>query len=309
MSLSEFSISEYNKFYQMESDYPFFNPDSINCEYDNPKINPIKQDHDIEIEFNDINKVMNLEPLLDENEYLSNNELYFIKSEIKKEDDNSFLSKKRNINSIIEEKQEFEKEFKSNLEQTKKETKESTNCISPKFKKKLFESKSKIYRNDYYIKKFKVECFSNYLTDKLNKLLKVCSFPKHLNLSKIYMPNNKAFTSIANLKINQTFLPKKIKDIFSLGNGKGKNQIKNASIFSKIFNSEQYAKNFQAYEELINWLDMTMENSIKEYYNSEEFKNFERDEEIIKYDEAFKKEKKFSLLNDFGFLKLIKNQY
>ena len=40
-----------------------------------------------------------------------------------------------------------------------------------------------------------------------------------------------------------------------------------------------------------------------------EFEEFRANEEIIEYDGAFYKEKKFSLLQDYGFLRLIKGHY
>ena len=53
---------------------------------------------------------------------------------------------------------------------------------------------------------------------------------------------------------------------------------------------------------------MTAEEIVIEFYNSDEFKKFKTNKEIIEMDKAFFQEKKFSLLEDFGFLKLIKGQ-
>ena len=54
---------------------------------------------------------------------------------------------------------------------------------------------------------------------------------------------------------------------------------------------------------------MTMEEVIIDYYNSDEFENFITNEKIIEFDIEFYKEKKFSILKDFGFLRLIKGKY
>ena len=123
------------------------------------------------------------------------------------------------------------------------------------------------------------------------------------------MPNNKAFTSNSNLKKNKAFLPIPIKDIFSMQNKEGQNQEKNALNFSRIFKLRNKAGNLQAYDNLVEYLNKTMEEAIKDYYTSDEFKNFIANEEIIEYDNAFYKEKKFSILQDYGFLRLIKGQY
>ena len=56
-------------------------------------------------------------------------------------------------------------------------------------------------------------------------------------------------------------------------------------------------------------LNKTVEEVIIDYYNSDEFEEFRANEEIIEYDGAFYKEKKFSLLQDYGFLRLIKGHY
>ena len=173
----------------------------------------------------------------------------------------------------------------------------------------MFVSNQKIYRNDYLIKKFKVSCFSDYSKDELNHLLKECKFAKDLKINKIYGPNNKVFTSIDNLKKNKEFLPLKISNIFSMQNGNGQYQIKNEENFNTILNSKNQAGNIEAYEELVNFLNLTVEEVINKYYASQEFENFKSKSEIIAADNTFFKEKKFSLLQNRGFIKLIKGDY
>ena len=232
----------------------------------------------------------------------------------KEKKDSSFLRHKRNINdSILEENQPIKQKVqiisepvKKDLKETKPSTGEPSNN---KIKKISFTANQKLYRNDYFIKKIKVSCFSDYATDELNQLLKNCAFPKELKINKIYMPNNKAFTSIANLKKNKEFLPLKLFNIFSMQNGNGQNQIKNGDNFITIFNSKNQAGNIEAYEELIKFLNLTAEEVINKYYASQEFENFKSKSEIIAYDDAFFKEKKFSLLEDGGFIRLIKGNY
>ena len=59
-------------------------------------------------------------------------------------------------------------------------------------------------------------------------------------------------------------------------------------------------------EKLKNYLNMTMEEYIKKYYDTNEFKKFCKEEKIKYYEEEFIKEKKFPMLKDYGFLKLIR---
>lgn len=319
-NLFNFSISDYVNENKMNifNNSPFSDTDWFlyNKEDSNVILEPY-EDPNQGIAFKDVNNIMNPEFISDMIEKEEEQDIYFLKEEEK--NDSTFLGKKRNNDSNLKENQEI----KENIDQ--KETKPSTGELSQskKIKKILFNSdqnkdskqkeysnsKNKIYRNDYYIKKFKVECFSNYAKDKLNDLLTACDFPKELNLKKIYMPNNKAFTSIANLKENKKFLDKEIKVIFSMEKGNGQNQKKNAENFATIFNSRNEAGNIQAYENLINFLNKTVEDVIRDFYHSDEFEKFKLDEEIQKYDDAFYQEKKFRILQDFGFLTLIKGDY
>ena len=92
-------------------------------------------------------------------------------------------------------------------------------------------------------------------------------------------------------------------------NGEGQYQEKNALNFRRISNSRNESRNIEAYENLEDYLNMTVENAIIDYYNSEEFEKFKANEEIIEYDKAFYQEKKFSIFEDFGFLRLIKGHY
>ena len=264
-----FSLQEYNKernedFLLNSSESDIDNIDPIN-EEDN-SLNQI-------LHFNAINQVSNpyaYEQQIEER-FQKN---FFLKQD---EKDSSLLSHKRINEPIFEEDKDqeiFAEKIKLIPEPIKieqKDTKESTGAPNKikKIIKKQFEVNQKVYRNDYFIKKLKVNCFSNFATDKLNSLLKSCNFPKTLNLTKIYMPNNKAFTSIANLKKNKA----------------------------------------QAYDNLVEYLNKTVEEVIIDYYNSDEFEEFRANEEIIEYDGAFYKEKKFSLLQDYGFLRLIKGHY
>ena len=261
--------------------------------------------------FPEINNIMNPEP--NPNLYEKEEEkIYFLND--KEQKDSYFLGHKRNNNdSILEENQPLKQNVQIISEPVKKdlkETKPSTGELSNnKIKKITFTADQKLYRNDYFIKKIKVSCFSDYATDELNQLLKNCAFPKELKINKIYMPNNKAFTSIANLKKNKEFLPLKLFNIFSMQNGNGQNQIKNGDNFITIFNSKNQAGNIEAYEELIKFLNLTAEEVINKYYDSQEFESFKSKSEIIAYDDAFFKEKKFSLLEDGGFIRLIKGNY
>ena len=279
----------------------FINSSSLYSDQIDEEFPPIRDENfpNQDPNFESISKIMN--------PHFSNQEEEDLDEE--KEKNLMFLGQKRNHDTNPEEEQEVKEKIQNVSEQ--KETKPSTGKDPKikKIKKNIFSISQKNYRNDYYIKKMKVEIFSNYATQKLNDLFTNCGFPKHLNIRKIYMLNNAVFTSEASLKKNEEFLDKKIQDTFSMENGKGRYQIKNRINFNTIFNSRNEARNKQAYERLINFLNMTVEDVIREFYCSEEFLVFKENQEIIEYDEAFYKEKKFSLLKGFGLIDLITGNY
>ena len=191
-------------------------------------------------------------------------------------------------------------EEKNEIKLIKKATQEKTNVVlSVNKKRKLLNQK--IHRIDYLIKKFKTKCFSKYALNKLIKKIKNCQFQSNLKDAKVYLPDHAVFTSETNYRKNQVFLTMTLREIFSLGNKQ-----KNVDLFNMISNSTNY-QNQEAYDELINYLDKTGEEIIKEFYGSPEFETFK--EENKEGDEAFKQEKKFSFMEKDGFLKLIKNNY
>ena len=237
------------------------------------------------------------------------------------EEDEEELDKKRYYNLQKDEKEDAQKQIdeliksqnarlneekpklteeKNEIKLIKKATQEKTNVVlSVNKKRKLLNQK--IHRIDYLIKKFKTKCFSKYALNKLIKKIKNCQFQSNLKDAKVYLPDHAVFTSETNYRKNQVFLTMTLREIFSLGNKQ-----KNVELFNRISNSTNY-QDQEAYDELINYLDKTGEEIIKEFYGSPEFETFK--EENKEGDEAFKQEKKFSFMEKDGFLKLIKNNY
>lgn len=179
------------------------------------------------------------------------------------------------------------------------------------------------FRVDYLIKAFKVSVFQN-LTKELNDLLAICNLPYDLKKYQIHKPNNKYFTSNAKIKDNLKFLEMFIKDIYSndiysnaINNEKHKVnhlQIKNEEFFDKLMkyielNNNNISDNLK---KINKYLNMTMEEYIDFYYETDSFKNFCKDDKIKFYEEEFFNEKKFSFLEKNkekinGFCKLIRN--
>ena len=165
-----------------------------------------------------------------------------------------------------------------------------------------------MYRKDAYYKHFKA-IFAKYIKNKANKLKNNC-FPAYdkNNFSAL----SYKYTGNPKEKDNFKFLSFKMKDLLVFGkNEKQKNrQYNNELIINFIENNESKAKDKIMYEELIIFLNDTVENElIKFYKNKEELKNINKDSKCLLYDQYFKKETGISLLENNGFIELLKKYY
>ena len=223
----------------------------------------------------------------------------------------SFISKKRKNSQKKKEKKE-----KKYIPKNEKQIKISINANKEKDDKTETLEKTQPpkyqYRLDYYKKAFKVNCFKH-LTKFLNYLISKCNFPMKFKNKKIFKPNNESFTANAKEEDNYLFLFMSIKDIFCYIKDDKKTKGISLQKSNKIYidmllkymegKDKNYSKNF---ENLKKYLNMTMEDYMKIYYDTEEFQKFCDDEKIKFYEEEFIKEKKFPILQKYGFLKLIK---
>ena len=240
-------------------------------------------------------------PMSEEDEEELDKKRYYNLQKDEKEDDQKQIDELiKSQNARLNAEKPKLTEEKNEIKLIKKATQEKTNVVlSVNKKRKLLNQK--IHRIDYLIKKFKTKCFSKYALNKLIKKIKNCQFQSNLKDAKVYLPDHAVFTSETNYRKNQVFLTMTLREIFSLGNKQ-----KNVDLFNMISNSTNY-QDQEAYDELINYLNKTGEEIIKEFYGSPEFETFK--EENKEGDEAFKQEKKFSFMEKDGFLKLIKNNY
>ena len=198
----------------------------------------------------------------------------------------------------------YEEKYEKPKEEECKAEKKENKVLSVNKKKRMnfiLEGKKKKCRNDYLIKKIKKYSFSIKAKKHLEELIDKCEFQDELKNAKIYLPDHAVFTSETNYRKNQVFLTMTLREIFSLGNKQ-----KNVDLFNMILNSTNY-QNQLAYDELINYLNKTGEEIIMEFYDSQEFEKFK--EENKEDGEAFRQEKKFSFMENYGFVKLIKNNY
>lgn len=207
----------------------------------------------------------------------------------------------QNIPNFFENK-ELQKDIKNNI-QYNEFTINSNLTLDKK------NSNSALYRQDYYVKQFKVQ-YSIWLRNFLNQKLKLLieetkNCRKHL---KFYPLNSLKFTANPKYEDNKYFLSLKIKEILIVGINsiKSSNQKKNKENIDIIENII-YKQNKNANHDLLDFLNSSMEDSIKTFYKSEQFQKFKNNQQTQLNDSKFEQEKNFSLLKDNGFIYLIKN--
>ena len=162
-----------------------------------------------------------------------------------------------------------------------------------------------LYRKDAYYKHFKANLMK-YIKDKLNILKNKC-FPFY-SRNNFSSPNYK-YTGNPKEKDNFNFLSFTIKDIMIFGKDKAKfnRQYNNELIINFIEENENRAKNKNTYKELAQLLNETFEDAIIQFYDDEnEFNNIKNNSRFIYLDKFYKRETGISLLEKYGFLKVLK---
>ena len=263
-----------------------------------------------------------------------NDKNFYSRSEDSEENYNTFTGKKRKLSSISNSQEEapnlsspyFLKSTKEkstniikNIE-SKNENKNITIKKIPKFKVNYdltIEEILKIFKDknlnnhiiDYYFQYFKRE-FANYYTNLLNDSIKKCEFIKNIKIFSV--PNNKFFQSKSTYSINKEYLNYTMEEIYIKfkyieNKNEGRNQIKNIKITSDIKIVEY--KNQNEYYNLINLLNNILEIAYRLFYDDKiAFFIFTRKKLTRYYDYFFKKMYGYSLLENYGIIKFIKNK-
>ena len=165
-----------------------------------------------------------------------------------------------------------------------------------------------VYRKDAYYKHFK-SIFSRFIIKKVNKLKNIC-FP-YYNKNNFF-PISYKYTGNTKEKDNYIFLSFKIKELLIYGKDeKNKNrQYNNKLLIIFLENNEEKSKDKKIYNELIKFLNNTVENELFTFYkNKEEMKNINKDSKCLFFDKYFKNETGISLLENNGFIRILKNKY
>ena len=242
------------------------------------------------------------------------------------DNDNDFILNNNNFDLpfIFQEKKLFEKEINDNLFNTdlcntnnilyhnNKSKKDSNKDTQIKFisKKEILDKNNinnikLIYRKDAYYKHFK-SIFARYIKDKANKLKNIC-FP-HYNKNNFSALSYK-YTGNPKEADNLKFLLLNVKDIIIMGKDiKRKNrQYNNELLIRYIEAKKELTKDKEAYIDLINFLNNSVEEELIIFYNDKlEYVNLVNDVKCRLFDKHFKSETGISLLDRNGFIQVLK---
>lgn len=173
---------------------------------------------------------------------------------------------------------------------------------------KVQKEKKKIeWRMDNTKKHWKTR-ISNYAKEEINKYISESDLPKELK-NLIHSPHSKRFSANPVVTANYKFLNYNLFQIFTIGKEDGKLQRQNEENITKIF---EYIEKVgldnisESLRKIKNFFEMSYEDLIKKFYHSYEFLDFKNDLTTIFYDEGIQKQEKFSLLKDYGLIKLFK---
>ena len=184
-------------------------------------------------------------------------------------------------------------------------------------KKKIFQvfyesnnHKKHSTRIDYLLKAFKTN-FSSFIKIQVNNLFQESLLPEKLKKLEVSTPNSIDFSSNVTIKANYIFLSFTVQEIlcyYKKNNSKNRNQKKNKKVIEKILEYIE-GKNADNFEKIISFLKMSLEDAYIYFYNSTIFFQYARDENTLIGDKEFKAIYGFSLLEKYGFIKLVKMNY
>ena len=223
-----------------------------------------------------------------------------------KNEDKDIINEQKMANEKEEKEKKEEKEEKEGSTKPSSDRKGNNQIEKDMFKLQK-EKKQKEWRMEYTKKHWKTR-ISNYAKEEINKYITESDLPKELK-NLIHSPHSKKFSANPVVTANYKFLNYNLFQIFTIGKEDGKLQRQNVENITKIFEYIEKVGHDNISESLRkikNFFEMRYEDLIRKFYDSYEFIDFKNDETTIFYDEGVKKQEKFSLLKDYGLIKLIK---
>ena len=208
---------------------------------------------------------------------------------------------KRIIDSTESTERKDKIEIKKMIFSTKKPNEnEETHPNSRKDDDDVKKSVSRKYFRVEDAKKHIKKAISQFATEELNRLIKISELGAKFKKT-IHVPNYKLFTSNSKELDNLDFLTFSLKKVFTYGKKDGNRQDKNEKNLSRILEYKKYPEKTKKIKE---FLDLTYEQIIKLFYKSSNFEEFRNTKLTQFFDEGIKSQKKISLLEDEGLLKL-----
>jgi len=287
---------------------PFIQEDLDEDSYDNAKelYNHVKED------INDSNN--NKSEFLEKREKENVEESLEISPKISEimQSQNPFIEKEEN-EQIFFEKEKKQKTTNVTTDKTK------NGKIELKTEKNIFGLETKkemeiLPRIDYAIKNFKVTAVK-YIKEYGNSLIKECKFKGELKNKKLFSPSNKYFTGISNEKENNIFLDFTVAELLSYPNDEfgeikdNRLQQNNKKIIDQIRESINNMKIItKEYRDLLDYFNMTFEEALMLFYESNEFSVYKESEKAKFLDSQFIKVKGFSLLKKNSFISMMRHQ-
>jgi len=287
---------------------PFIQEDLDEDSYDNAKelYNHVKED------INDSNN--NKSEFLEKREKENVEESLEISPKISEimQSQNPFIEKEEN-EQIYFEKEKKQKTTNVTTDKTK------NGKIELKAEKNIFGLETKkemeiLPRIDYAIKNFKVTAVK-YIKEYGNSLIKECKFKGELKNKKLFSPSNKYFTGISNEKENNIFLDFTVAELLSYPNDEfgeikdNRLQQNNKKIIDQIRESINNMKIItKEYRDLLDYFNMTFEEALMLFYESNEFSVYKESEKAKFLDSQFIKVKGFSLLKKNSFISMMRHQ-
>ena len=214
-------------------------------------------------------------------------------------------------------KDHYSKKVKNQKDENSKALVSSTRSNSDK-KSKNTITKSSIFKikkkncPDYWrfdaTKKHWKSKISQFAEENLNKLIKLSDLPEQLKIP-IHKPNSLSFTANVKIKDNYNFLSYNVRDICTIGKESEDLQKENNKAFTKIYNyfnkigNDNLSENVRKVKD---FLEMNYEELIRMFYDSSDFIVFKEDHMTKFFDEGTKKQEGFSLLDDYGLIKVFK---
>ena len=259
-----------------------------------------------------LNSLFPIKEELNEEIYNQNKPKISLEEEEEKQEEDLNLNK---VSQIEKDKDFYNQKITKEKNHNQKKLVSSTNPTSVKKETTTIKIKNKFnvenktlpsyWRFDMVKKHWKSK-ISDYANNEINYYIRTSDLPEELK-QIIHKPNSKLFTSNVTVSANTKFLGNTVREIFTLGKEKDKLQQQNDENINKIYDYFGKAGNLSDnIRRIKDFFEMSYEELIKKFYDSYEFNNFRDDIKTKFYDDGTKEQEGFSLLENYGLIKLFK---